>query len=287
MDLNNFVMPQFPEIGWDAVPDQVIPDQNVEMPDQMDQVVVHQAQESIVLNPSDNSGSSVNMVHEAALVPMADQFNLNLQVGAMQFGPDLPPDLLWKRWFERMLPEILAKNVPLSVILPPFLLAKRSWNIAFDLGEKFSFFSQPSEPSNRKVILVKKSVVARVLDFQQEGEEREIREGHMFSVTPVTVKKKRARRGKTPVVQPATRHFTRSCLNSDGYRPKPICVDQPRPKKRPRAKLLLVQQVEQADDEPMEEQGKNVQEEAIVKPTENKESEFEEMEFPPTPIHVM
>jgi hypothetical protein len=134
--------------------------------------------------------------------------------------------------------------------------------------------------------LVKKSAIARVLDFQQEGEEREISEG-VFLATPMTVKKKRARRGKTPVVQLATRCFTHSCLNVDGYRPKPICVDQPRPKKRPRAKLILVQQDEQADDEPMEEQGKNVQEEIIVKPIEEKGSEFEEMEFPPTPIHVM
>jgi hypothetical protein len=65
-----------------------------------------------------------------------------------------------------MLPEILAKNVSLSVSLPLFLLAKRSWNIAFDLGEKFSFFPQPSEPSNMVMRLVKKSDVARVLDFQ-------------------------------------------------------------------------------------------------------------------------
>jgi hypothetical protein len=140
-----------------------------------------------------------------------------------------------------MLLEALAKNVPLSVSLPPFLLAKRSWNIAFDLGEKFSICPQPSVSSSRTVRVIKKCVVARALDFQQGEEEREILEGCVFLATPMTIKKKMARRGKTLVVQSATCCFTQSCLSSDGYRPKPMMVDQSRPKKRHRAKLLLVQ----------------------------------------------
>jgi hypothetical protein len=101
-------------------------------------VVVQQAQDSMVLNPSDASGSSVNMVHQATLalehndqhmgiMPVADLFNLNLHVGAMQFGPKLPPDLLWKQFFERVLPEILAKVCHLSCLLKGHGILLLTW----------------------------------------------------------------------------------------------------------------------------------------------------------------
>jgi hypothetical protein len=68
------------------------------MHDEMDQnVVVQQAREFMVLNPPDASNSSVNMMlHGNAAVGLQgqDQFNMNLQVGVMQFGPELPPDML-------------------------------------------------------------------------------------------------------------------------------------------------------------------------------------------------
>jgi hypothetical protein len=73
-------------------------DNNVQMQDEMGQnVVVQQAHESMVLNPPDASNSSMNMMlHGNAAMGLQgqDQFIMNLQVGVMQFGPELPPDML-------------------------------------------------------------------------------------------------------------------------------------------------------------------------------------------------
>jgi hypothetical protein len=61
---HNFVGPQYPEIGWDALPEPDVPvnqqhDDNIE--DNMNMEEVENVQESMILNPSDASGSSVNM----------------------------------------------------------------------------------------------------------------------------------------------------------------------------------------------------------------------------------
>ncbi|KAM0865930.1 hypothetical protein ACQ4PT_042941 [Festuca glaucescens] len=55
-----------------------------------------------------------------------------------------------------------------------------------------------------------------------------------------TPKRKRARKSETPMVQLSERRFTRSCLSKDGYRPKPLLEVEPKIKKKPRAKMLLV-----------------------------------------------
>jgi hypothetical protein len=58
-----------------------------------------------------------------------------------------------------------------------------------------------------------------------------------LSATPDSaVVKKKGRRGKTQVMQPTMRRFTRSCLNKDGFRPKAMVIESSRPKKKPRAK---------------------------------------------------
>jgi hypothetical protein len=93
----------------------------------------------------------------------------------------------------------------------------------------------------------------------------------IFSASPVSMKKKRNRQARTPWVQPAQRCFTRSCLKTDGYRPKPILGDQPRPKKKQRSKLLLVEVVNDESKSNM--------------PQSN--AEPEDVEIPPTPIRVM
>jgi hypothetical protein len=53
--------------------------------------------------------------------------------------------------------------------------------------------------------------------------------------TPISKRKKRSIHD----VQSQERRFTRSCLNEEGYRPKPILAVQPKIKKIPRAKLLI------------------------------------------------
>jgi hypothetical protein len=79
-------------------------------------------QESMVINPSENSVSSVNILN-----------NQVLQVGfvsTMIYGPVLPPKMQWKRLFDLVLPVLLTKEVMKSVQISPFLslFGKSSWN---------------------------------------------------------------------------------------------------------------------------------------------------------------
>jgi hypothetical protein len=88
-NLNLFVMPQFPEIGWDVV-QQPEPQQNHDVQHENEPEVQMQEdeQESMVMNPSLQSSSSVN-------------FHVNqqqLQVGFVRtffIGLVLAPDMFW------------------------------------------------------------------------------------------------------------------------------------------------------------------------------------------------
>ena len=56
------------------------------------------------------------------------------------FGPDLPPKMIWERMFKAMIPELLARTVPLSMCvnkIEPIVMSKRSWTVAFDLNDGF------------------------------------------------------------------------------------------------------------------------------------------------------
>jgi hypothetical protein len=86
-NLNMFVMPQYPEIGWDAVQQPKLPLQQGN-PLHDDQVMDDQedVQESMILNPSQNSMSSINLQNVQDHVQM-------LQVGfalTHVYGPALP-----------------------------------------------------------------------------------------------------------------------------------------------------------------------------------------------------
>jgi hypothetical protein len=179
-----------------------------------------------------------------------------------------------------MLPAILAKNVPLSVQVSPFLFAKRSWAMAFDLAEQLGFKPVPAAShSTRTIKISAHRPVARALNFSSTDTEAVELERPIFSASPIAVKKKRMRKQKTPVVQPAVRRFTRSTLKLDGYRPKPVTEDHVRPKKRSRAKSLL-----QGDDIG---NGPEPSDSEHFEPAENESNEFEKIEIPPTPIKVM
>jgi hypothetical protein len=141
---NMFVNPQFPEIGWDAVEnlgqgmqgeqaaglgqqggwhqvDQVV-DQVIE--EQEAQGVLQEMQESMVLNLSDSSSSSVNMME---IQPQQQNNNMQvlyneLNIGMVQivFGPVLPPEMLCARAFQLALPSLCSRVVPEIIKRAPF-----------------------------------------------------------------------------------------------------------------------------------------------------------------------
>jgi hypothetical protein len=77
---NLFVNPQYPEIGWDEVqnfPDNEQAQDHENLPEQVDDLQ-QQEQESMVVNLSDSSGSSVNML--AMDIPQQQHGNINIQI---------------------------------------------------------------------------------------------------------------------------------------------------------------------------------------------------------------
>ncbi|KAM0870932.1 hypothetical protein ACQ4PT_039719 [Festuca glaucescens] len=254
---NLFVNPQYPEIGWDIGPEQHFdaPVNGNNNGNQMEEEV-GDVQESMVMNVSNNSQSSVNMIHQGNLQVQApgDPVMNVIQVGrVMTFvGPSLPPHMIWDKLFCSMMPELYAKSIPRSLQVPPFAFVK--WNMkdanVTDCQGKSMRLLQGSDgmidaaveqcsthvPTDTVAVLTKERSVARSLDFDKPSTEEATT---VFSASPMTVKAKRGRKSRTMVVQPEERRFTRSCLKKDGCRPAPVLAIQPRPKKRSHAKFLL------------------------------------------------
>jgi hypothetical protein len=112
------------------------------------------------------------------------------------------------------------------------------------------------------------------MSSKKKGEGVEFVQTVDVAISLSTPKKRRARRGATPVVQLTERRFTRSCLNMEGYRPKPMLTAEPKIKKKSRAKLLLVNSSsEEPDDVPDKE--------------EEGTTGHAEHQIPVTPLHVI
>jgi hypothetical protein len=148
--------------------------------------------------------------------------------------------------------------------LSPFALLKRSWSVAFS----YDTVPMPATdtslvPERLKMVTANKNCaktrarpVARALTFGEHEEDGNIQfhqdmDKQESTVSPITTRKKRGKKVKTPLVLPEERRFTRSCLKKDGYRPAPVVIVQKGPKKRARLKLLLSPQgegTEEVDD---------------------------------------
>jgi hypothetical protein len=203
-------------------------------------------QESMVLDASDSSGSLVNMLDMVLYGqnPPQNQ-NINLQVGIMQhrMGPNLPPEMQWYKLFETVMPLLMTKDIPLSLKLVSFNWVKRPWAAAFDDNSAWKLqlgaVEEQSQLLDHKVIQVRRKV-ARILDFEDHHAESAVLHNTEFSATPSTPKKKRPRKVRAPLVQPAECRFTRSSLKYDGYKPKAVFDGEPKKKKLSRAKILVV-----------------------------------------------
>jgi hypothetical protein len=259
--MNLFVGPQFPELGWDAVQQPKANVHNLADHGPVDQGMEEQIdeQESMVMNPSQNSVSSVNVQLQLG----QDNFQI-MHVGLAfthVYGPVIPPEMQWRQAFEVLLPEMLARKIIVSPSVSPFSLLLGENSGCFSINPKHSYSSVVSdicvledssaamEDSFSEVVLGVDShsidcsfrrPVARSLNFGHLDNEQEVNSvPPLFACSPVSVPKKRGRPRKmqVPVVEPENRRFTRSSLKLQGYKPKPV-IEKVKPMKT-RAKLLV------------------------------------------------
>jgi hypothetical protein len=146
------------------------------------------------------------------------------------------------RLFDQLLPTMCSGKISLSLNVSPFSMLQGSWSLV------------AGQPDNNEAMQISKDILsnldegwpstknmslARALVFEDSESDTAV-SPTFFPDTPVALNKKRARKAKTPVVQPVNCHFTMSCLNQDGYRPQPILTVHPNINKKSRAKLLLM-----------------------------------------------
>jgi hypothetical protein len=293
-------MPQFPENGWDAVDNHNAEPhhnfhefmQGVQVGNEEQNHLIQEEvipQESMVINPSDSSDDSEESVNrnapnglELALLGNEHQQENVLHVGMVQvMGPVLPPEMQWFRLFEKMMPQLLSKEVPLSLKTVSFCWVKRPWEEAF--AGVVTWNELPDRAISavpmRRIVTPKRNV-ARALNFDDQMASDE-GSSIVFAADSGVAKKKRQRKVSAPLVQSTSRRFTRSCLKLDGYRPKPILDSQPKTKKRCRAKQL-VKELEKDHVQGTDDNGDSSADIGL-----GKEQDFEAESVPETPLRVM
>ena len=124
-DLGIFVLPQYPELGWDGQQqnngqgDDVAHDDPMQQQDQQDQEEPVEVQDSgsIVVNHSDNSVNSLPIQHQIVVNFM--QFGLpDYTFGSTSvYGPALHPSMQWNMIFRLALPSLLAKKYRLHTTI--------------------------------------------------------------------------------------------------------------------------------------------------------------------------
>jgi hypothetical protein len=97
-----------------------------------------------------------------------------LHVGfALTFiGPILPPEVPWKRAFEFLLPDMIMKKVPESLIYAPLsnvVLNKRSWTVALDGDSEYHVTFADKSPSD--LVSSSDEVHSSTCDFDLSGEQ--------------------------------------------------------------------------------------------------------------------
>ena len=213
--------------------------------------------------------------------PVIQQHQILIGMARIVAGPPLPPEMIWKRSFENLLPEFTVKEVPRPIFFKPLgtvTYSKRTWTIAFDDSQRMSSLV-PRLPSNltlRKPMVAKRPV-ARALfgsssdevlsandnvmsDFDGSGEmhpedvvARSMEENSssvvFSSVQANDTKQTRRRKTVAPLVDTSVRRCTRSAAKLDRF--KHVSFEQlslQPTKRRPWSKPIQVKAQPKPDD---------------------------------------
>ena len=169
----------------------------------------------------------------------------------VMFGPELPPEMIFRRNFEAILHSDFCYEIPKPIQVLPLqsdLLSKRSCDLAFEVPRlTYDNTNMEHRP------------VARALFLAQQIESSPIDEAEQFSEPPeqAGVEQRKVRRARktmapTPVVETSVRRCTRGSLQRDGYKPTFQELPMQAKRRKPKAKPFSATVSQNMQDEPIE-----------------------------------
>jgi hypothetical protein len=276
---NLFVLPQYPELGWNINPDHHVPEihqvhiheevgQNIDiqMEEQLQQeedAEVIQDSGSILVNHSESS--TANSVHQVQLIINHAQFYYNISHWEIEallsgskaqkpcFGPCLPPVMQYKTLLGMSLSERCPLKIPAKltdnmsfkfISLLPEDFPSQCTTASEEYDEMFcnTTISQNSLEFDNDNVFV--APTARRLQFDNDSKIVSTVSSESVCLSlPATTKtvRTKGKKRETPTVETKVRRSTRSQVRNNGYKLEPM-RDQPTPKKKPRCKSFLMMQ---------------------------------------------
>ncbi|KAM0846425.1 hypothetical protein ACQ4PT_055676 [Festuca glaucescens] len=253
IDHNNFVLPQFLELGWDDLPmhqPQVHEHdffQPEPMKQQQEQQVMQEEPEedqvdSSIINASSNSdnlalgdeGVNQNIIINSVFIqwskPEVHYTHLGMDIiddyrtklASRVCGPVLPPKMQCDRFLSKILPAFATSVTPLGFpIMPKFQFIVRDNNCWKDLFSSQNQFIIVATNAIFPVVPTQHLEPRQVACRLQFGEQDEPFLYPIFTATPdpATSKRKRGvKKQATPLVDTSVRQSTRSCTKKNGHR---------------------------------------------------------------------
>jgi hypothetical protein len=210
---NLFANPLFPEVGWDAVQQEPdlgqhgggnMPNEGQNEHEDMEEEG-QEAPESMILNLSDSSSFSVNMMEfNGANQQMQGTAHNVLHVGVVTLfiGPPPPPDMQRKRFLNYVIPSLYVQLVKEKV---PYLYFDRLSNVSTDIWGKSISSGLCVVKGGDNVVICDEITLSQDNVLTSAGPSA--LEGNISVVTPMGRRKKRT----VPLLQSLERRFTRSC----------------------------------------------------------------------------
>ena len=193
-------------------------------------MVVEQSQESMVLQVSDDSVNNQPMNNMVMFQPPGVPLQPPLHIGQVLtiFGPVLPPDMLCKRSFEKIMPSLCFSEIPKLMFKSGFgslLLSSKYWDDCFN-GLDHSMVLSPVLVSSSANALIPpmKRPVARALCFHDISEP--IFESFEFTAAPKVTLKRERKQKATALVDTEVRRSARLSALRDGYRLPGSCTSK-------------------------------------------------------------
>ena len=230
---NMFVVPQYPELGWNEQQQHHHNDNFNEAQaaaddmNQQEQNMMHNSGSSGIAQSegsvqgqgfNDHHGHADNMIINRVLTDFVIPTEHNLALAGVKFRPELPPSFLWDKAAEMIIPSVLMSTIPKSIFQSSplhMLMAKRTWTVSFDLPASLHLQCKGLEPPSRGLILIKRRVVARTLTFESDIEAKPSLPP-IFTASPVSVKNRR--RKKVITASTPVRRSARQNAQTNGFK---------------------------------------------------------------------